>query len=156
MSQECPRRVSHKSVLQECHLDILVFRTCLHSGSWVPSCFVNLKSTFFCDSPVRTVTKDTRAHEPLPGPLGEVQVSTTLQVQDVGRARGEDGAQEGPWTADVMSMDRTWRWCNCVLSTQVVVLWYPWTSLVRERVFVFRSERCLSMEVSIRVFMGEK
>ena len=54
--QECPTRVSHKSdpqecatrvsyrvsrksVLQECHLDILVFRTCLHSGSWVPFCF---------------------------------------------------------------------------------------------------------------------
>ena len=34
--QECP---SQKSVPQECHLDVLVFRTCLHSGSWVPSCF---------------------------------------------------------------------------------------------------------------------
>ena len=55
--QECPTRVSHKSflqewptrvsyrvsrksVLQECPLDILVFRSCLHSGSWVPSCFL--------------------------------------------------------------------------------------------------------------------
>ena len=41
--QECATRVSHrvsrKSVLQECPLDILVFRSCLHSGSWVPSCF---------------------------------------------------------------------------------------------------------------------
>ena len=40
--QECATsvsyRVSRKSALQECHLDILVFRTCLHSGSWVPSC----------------------------------------------------------------------------------------------------------------------
>ena len=42
--QEWPTRVSYrvsrKSVLQECPLDILVFRSCLHSGSWVPSCFI--------------------------------------------------------------------------------------------------------------------
>ena len=42
--QECATRVSYrvsrKSVLQECHLDILVCRTCLHSGSWVPSCYI--------------------------------------------------------------------------------------------------------------------
>ena len=38
--QECPTRVSHKSVLQECHLDIyIVFQSCLHSDSWAPSCF---------------------------------------------------------------------------------------------------------------------
>ena len=42
--QECATRVSYrvsrKSVLQECPLDIFVFRSCLHSGSWVPSCFL--------------------------------------------------------------------------------------------------------------------
>ena len=43
----CPTRVSYKSVLQECPTRVsyksviwtyVVFRTCLHSGSWVPSC----------------------------------------------------------------------------------------------------------------------
>ena len=56
--QECPRRVSHKSVLQEyptrvsqksvpqeCPTrvsfgHIVAFRTCLHSGSWAPSCLI--------------------------------------------------------------------------------------------------------------------
>ena len=46
--QECPVRVSHKSFLQECPTRVsyksviwtyVAFRTCLHSGSWAPSCF---------------------------------------------------------------------------------------------------------------------
>ena len=45
--QECPTRVSYKSVLQECPTRVsyksviwtyVAFRTCFHSGSWVPSC----------------------------------------------------------------------------------------------------------------------
>ena len=48
VSQECPtRRVTHKSILQECPTRVsyksviwtyVAFRTCLHSGSWAPSC----------------------------------------------------------------------------------------------------------------------
>ena len=46
--QECPTRVSYKSVPEECPTSVshksviwtyVVFRMCLHSGSWVPSCF---------------------------------------------------------------------------------------------------------------------
>ena len=46
--QECPTRVSYKSVPEECPTRVsyksvvwtyVVFRTYLHSGSWVPSCF---------------------------------------------------------------------------------------------------------------------
>ena len=44
--QECATRVSRKSVLQECPLDILVFRSCLHSGLWVPSCLLTLQDAF--------------------------------------------------------------------------------------------------------------
>ena len=49
--QECPLRVSYKSVSQECPIRVsyrsvvwtyVVFRTCLHSGSWVPSCLIAL------------------------------------------------------------------------------------------------------------------
>ena len=45
--QECPTRVSYKSVPEECPTRVsyksviwtyVVFRTCLHSGSWVPFC----------------------------------------------------------------------------------------------------------------------
>ena len=43
--QECPTRVSRKSVPEECPTRvsyksvIWAYGTCLHSGSWVPSCF---------------------------------------------------------------------------------------------------------------------
>ena len=46
--QECPIRVTHKSVPQERPTRVsyksviwtyVAFRTCLHSGSWAPSCF---------------------------------------------------------------------------------------------------------------------
>ena len=44
--QEYPTRVSHKSVPQECPTRVsfghmyISFRTCLHSGSWAPSCLL--------------------------------------------------------------------------------------------------------------------
>ena len=46
---ECPTRVSHKSFLLECPTRVsyksviwtyVAFRTCLHSGSWAPSCYL--------------------------------------------------------------------------------------------------------------------
>ena len=62
--QECPVRVSHKSFLQECPTRVsyksviwtyVAFRTCLHSGSWAPSCFLCRSSsvcppTFICST----------------------------------------------------------------------------------------------------------
>ena len=47
--QECPTGVSHKSVAEECPTRVsyksviwtyVAFRTCLHSGSWAPSCLI--------------------------------------------------------------------------------------------------------------------
>ena len=54
--QECPVRVSHKSFLQECPTRVsyksviwtyVAFRTCLHSGSWAPSCFIFFSGKVF-------------------------------------------------------------------------------------------------------------
>ena len=53
VSQECPTRVSYKSDPQECPTRVsyksviwtyVAFRTCLHSGSWAPSCFFIYKA----------------------------------------------------------------------------------------------------------------
>ena len=82
--QECATRVSYrvsrKSILQECPLDILVFRSCLHSGSWVPSCFCKYITW---QMPQKTLLRELANSTVLPNrPTSTLRTASTLTVLD--------------------------------------------------------------------------